>query len=672
MSKAFERKIRRNPKREGLQAATAPGIRGAVEPAGRPETPQGETGGAPAPCAPSTLVSLFAEQVVRHPHRLALSLGMSSLSYGALDARADRLAGRLATMGAGPGAIVGLCLPRSLDLIVAMLAILKSGAAYLPLDPAYPGERLAFMVEDAGATIIVAAADCADWLPAGRQRLDPHDADEAEPEPPAMSLPGAGDLAYVIYTSGSTGRPKGVAVEHGAVSRLFSATRHWFGFRPDDVWTLFHSVSFDFSVWEIWGALLHGGRLVIVPESTARDPIAFLRLLADEGVTVLNQTPSAFAALDRADHDRLGQEQLMLRLVIFGGEALDVRRLAGWYARRGEHAHLVNMYGITETTVHVTYRPLSPADTALQSSPIGQAIPDLAILLLDGETMQPVPAGEIGEIFVAGAGLARGYLNRPDLTAARFVSHPNQSGARLYRSGDLGRLNQDGEYEHLGRADQQVKIRGFRIELGEVETALMAHPAIGLAAVLLRSDDGHDRLVGYLVGNGGERPSPAALKAHLARSLPDHMVPALFVFVPHLPLTVNGKLDRTALPAPGRSRPDTVAPYSAPRNALERTLAETIADVLQIDLVGIDDNFFDLGGNSLLMVELQRRLRPDIAWLTLIDLYRRPNLRALAGAMTPARAGALSPLAAARERGIRMREPSRSTFETLPAGGPHE
>ncbi|MCO5090977.1 MAG: amino acid adenylation domain-containing protein [Bosea sp.] len=595
------------------------------------------------------------------PHRAALSLGPASLSYAELDRRADRLAERLSALGAGPGAIVGLSLPRSFELIVAMLAILKSGAAYLPLDPAYPGERLAFMVEDAGAAIVVAAGDGADWLPHGCRRLDPRDDDGAGARPPASMArpPEAGDLAYVIYTSGSTGRPKGVAVEHACVTRLFSATQGWFGFRSSDVWTLFHSVSFDFSVWEIWGALLHGGRLVIVPDGTTRDPAAFLGLIAEEGVTVLNQTPSAFAALDRADQDRQGRERLMLRLVIFGGEALDPRRLADWYARRGEHAHLVNMYGITETTVHVTYRPLSPADTALRSSPIGWPIPDLDILLLDGETMRPVPTGETGEIFVAGPGLARGYLNRPELTAARFVPHPHEPGARLYRSGDLGRLNRHGEYEHLGRADQQVKIRGFRVELGEIETALMAHPAIGQAAVMLRCGEGGDRLVGYLVGNGGERPSPAALKAHLARGLPDHMVPAAFVFVPELPLTVNGKLDRAALPAPGRSRPDSVAPYSAPRNPLERKLAETAAAVFQLDLVGIDDNFFDLGGNSLLMVELHRRLLPEMGWLGLVDLYRRPNLRALAGP-EPARAGAPGLLAAARERGMRMREPSRS------------
>jgi len=619
------------------------------------------------------LVDLFAAQVAAQPRAVALSLGSAHLSYAELDERAERLANRLAAMGAGPGAIIGLCLSRSLDLIVALVAILKSGAAYLPLDPAYPGERLAFMVEDAGASIII-ASDHADWLPPGRQRLDPHQPGEADAahNPSARRRAAASDLAYVIYTSGSTGKPKGVAIEHAAVTRLFSATEGWFGFRSSDVWTLFHSVSFDFSVWEIWGALLHGGRLVIVPESTTRDPAAFLHLLAEEGVTVLNQTPSAFAALDHADQDRGGRDRLSLRLVIFGGEALDSRRLASWYQRRGEHAHLINMYGITETTVHVTYRPLSPAETEQRSSLIGRPIPDLKLLLLDGETLRPVPRGEVGEIFVAGAGLARGYLNRPELNAARFVPHPDEPGARLYRSGDLARQVDEDDYEYLGRADQQVKIRGFRVELGEIETALMSHPGIRQAAVMLRCDDGNERLVGYLVADGSERPSPATLKTRLSESLPAHMVPAAFVFVPEIPLTVNGKLDRAALPAPSRARPETAAPYAAPRNAMERRFADAVADVFQVDIVGIDDNFFDLGGNSLLVAELHRRLVRDLPWFALVDLYRYPNVRALAGHLTPQKPSVLGSLAAARERGLRSRGLPASFSDNASIGGSHD
>ena len=662
MTQTIDRKAARQaPRRSRPRASAAPDIAGAVR------------NSSDRQAAPVTAVDLFAAQVAAQPRAVALSLGSTHLSYAELDERAERLAGRLSAMGAGPGAIVGLCLPRSLDLIVALVAILKSGAAYLPLDPAYPGERLAFMVEDADASIVV-ASDHADWLPAGRQRLDPHTPGEAETasRPPLRRAAAANDLAYVIYTSGSTGKPKGVAIEHAAVTRLFSATDGWFSFRSSDVWTLFHSVSFDFSVWEIWGALLHGGRLVIVPESTTRDPAAFLRLLADEGVTVLNQTPSAFAALDRADHDRGGRDRLSLRLVIFGGEALDPRRLAGWYQRRGEHAHLVNMYGITETTVHVTYRSLSPADAEQRSSLIGRPIPDLELLLLDGETMRPVPRGEIGEIFIAGAGLARGYLNRPELNAARFVSRPDEPGARLYRSGDLARQVEDDDYEYLGRADQQVKIRGFRVELGEIETALMAHPGIRQAAVLLRCDDGNERLVGYLVADPTERATPAALKSHLGETLPAHMVPAAFVFIPDIPLTVNGKLDRAALPAPGRARPETAAPYAAPRTAQERRFADAVADVFQIDIVGIDDNFFDLGGNSLLVAELHRRLVRDLPWFALVDLYRYPNVRALAGHLTPQKPGVLGSLAAARERGLRSRGLPSAFSDSASIGGSHD
>lgn len=668
MTKTIDRtSARQATRRRRPRASAAPDLAGAARPqVTRQEAPR------TAPSTPATLVDLFAAQVAARPRAVALSFGSAHLSYAELDARAERLAEQLTAMGAGPGAMVGLCLPRSLDLIVALVAILKSGAAYLPLDPAYPGERLAFMVEDADAAIVIASYH-ADWLPADRKRLDPHPAEDAQAAAsPTRRAAAASDLAYVIYTSGSTGKPKGVAIEHAAATRLFGATDGWFGFRPGDVWTLFHSVSFDFSVWEIWGALLHGGRLVIVPESTTRDPAAFLRLLADEGVTVLNQTPSAFAALDRADHDRAGRDQLSLRLVIFGGEALDPRRLAGWYRRRGEHAHLVNMYGITETTVHVTYRPLSPADAEQRSSLIGRPIPDLKLLLLDGETMRPVSRGEIGEIFVAGAGLARGYLNRPELNAARFVPHPDQPGARLYRSGDLARQVEDDDYEYLGRADQQVKIRGFRVELGEIETALMAHPGIRQAAVLLRSDDGNERLVGYLVADGAERPSPAALKARLGETLPAHMVPAAFVFVPDIPLTVNGKLDRAALPAPGRARPETAAPYAAPRNAMERRFADAVADVFQVDIVGVDDNFFDLGGNSLLVAELHRRLVRDLPWFALVDLYRYPNVRALAGHLTPQKPSVLGSLAAARERGLRSRGVPAPSPESASLGGSHD
>ena len=604
------------------------------------------------PEEPDTLPNLFARAVASWPDRVALTQGEAWMSYRELDARAEALAGRLSDAGIGAGDIVGLCLPRSPELIVALIAILKAGAAYLPLDPAYPAERLAFMVTDADAALVIGTTATMSFLAPERKRialdrLDGSPEDETTPRREATPS----DLAYVIYTSGSTGQPKGVAIEHRAVARLFSSTRHWFRFGPDDVWTLFHSVSFDFSVWEIFGALLHGGRLVIVPEQTTRDPAAFLRLLHDQGVTVLNQTPSAFHALDRADHDRNADDALCLRLVIFGGEALDPRRLAGWYLRRGEHAQLVNMYGITETTVHVTYRPMHPCDCLAGGSPIGEPIPDLEILLRDPETLLPVADGETGELIVAGAGLAREYLNRPDLTAARFIRDPACPEVRLYRSGDLARKLPDGGYEHLGRADRQIKIRGFRVECGEIEAALIRHDGIRQAAVTLDPGEVEARLVAYVVTEAGRPPKLSAMRRHLARSLPTHMVPDRFVQVPHLPLTINGKLDLAALRAQEAILPQQA--FLAPRDEGERALAATIAAVLRVERLGLDDNFFDLGGNSLAMVELHRRLSAGAPSLALTDLYRYPNLRALSGRLKAAAPLPSAALAAAFARGAR-------------------
>ncbi|HEY0556713.1 MAG TPA: amino acid adenylation domain-containing protein, partial [Thermoanaerobaculia bacterium] len=418
--------------------------------------------------------------------------------------------------------------------------------------------------------------------------------------------------AYVIYTSGSTGRPKGVVVTHANVHRLFTATDWWFGFGADDVWTLFHSYAFDFSVWEIWGALLHGGRLVVVPFWESRSPEDFLRLLAAERVTVLNQTPSAFRQLLRADEAL--PADLSLRWVIFGGEALEPASLAPWFARHGdEEPRLINMYGITETTVHVTYRPVRAADLAAGSL-IGEPIPDLAVHLLD-RSLQLVPVGTPGEIHVGGAGLALGYLGRPALTAERFVPDPfaSEPGVRLYRSGDLARRLANGDLEYLGRIDHQVKIRGFRIELGEIETALAAQPGVREAVVLARasiSDEktGERRLVAYVVAEAGD---PALLRRALAERLPDYMLPAAFVFLDALPLTENGKVNRRALPAP-ESLAAPALERRAPRTALESFLVDQFREVLGMPAgraIGIDEDFFDLGGHSLLATQLVSRVR---------------------------------------------------------------
>ncbi|MFH8336565.1 non-ribosomal peptide synthase/polyketide synthase [Streptomyces sp. AM6-12] len=593
-----------------------------------------------------TLDALFSAQAARTPGAEAVCCGADRLDYATLDARSGQLAHRLVELGAGPETFVALALPRSTDLVVAVLAVLKTGAAYLPVDPRQPAERTRQLLADAAPVALVTTTGYGDepavpLLPLDDPGVRADLARRPAAGPARRALPES--PAYAIYTSGSTGRPKGVVVPHANVVRLFTRTRHWFGFGPDDVWTLFHSYAFDFSVWELWGPLLHGGRLVIVPEDTARSPEDFLRLLADERVTVLNQTPSAFYPLARADAELPDvSARLALRTVIFGGEALDVDRLADWYTRHPDTApRLVNMYGITETTVHVTYAPLdrSTARTGA-ASPIGTGIPDLRVHVLD-ELLRPVPPGAVGELFVAGEGLARGYLNRPGLTATRFLADPfGRPGTRMYRTGDRARRRADGSLEYLGRADQQVKIRGYRIEPGEIEAALHRHPRVGAAAVGVYEDTaGTRRLVAHVVGTGtGERtapPPPAAeLRAHLESLLPAHMVPAAYVPMAALPLTVNGKLDRRALPAPG---PDGFAADRARtplRTRAEQLVAAAWTDVLDTDEVGADDDFFALGGDSILAVRVTSRLRA--AFGTDVSprlLFTHPTLSRLAAAL---------------------------------------
>ncbi|MFI6644564.1 amino acid adenylation domain-containing protein [Streptomyces sp. NPDC050504] len=578
-----------------------------------------------------------AERARRAPDAVAVTDGDLSLSYAELDARANQLAHHLRAAGVGRGDLVGVCEERGASLVVSLLAVLKSGAGYLPLDPHYPVERLRHLLEDSGARVVLAPEGPAARLPEGDWRvLDPAaDAESVAARPrtdPGAEVDGD-DVAYVIYTSGSTGLPKGVRVGHRNVARLLSATEPWFGFGPEDVWTLFHSYAFDFSVWETWGALAHGGRLVVVPHATTRAPEEFHELLRREKVTVLNQTPSAFRSLEAVDAARGGG--LSLRVVVFGGEALDLPSVGRWFARHGSDApRLVNMYGITETTVHVTYRPLTPADVARGGSPIGVPIPDLRVYVLDHWGM-PAPAGVPGELYVGGDGVALGYVDRPALTAERFVPDPFSGvpGARLYRTGDVGRFDASGGLEYLGRNDDQVKVRGFRIETGEVEAALARHPAVRAAAVTVRTDGGAPRLVGYAVTGGqadGEQVTASALREHLAAWLPEHMVPGAFVFLDELPTTAHGKVERSALPAPDSSRPELAQEYAAPRDAAERALAEVWAEVLGLDRVGVRDSFFDLGGDSIRSLQVIGLARQRGWEITLQDLFSTPVIAELA------------------------------------------
>ncbi|MGE0038812.1 MAG: amino acid adenylation domain-containing protein, partial [Xanthobacteraceae bacterium] len=598
----------------------------------------------------ATLPELFAAQASRTPDAVALTCEGETLNYRALDERANQLAHHLRAQGAGPDMIVGLCVERSIDMLVGLLGILKAGAAYLPLDPSYPSDRLDYMLTDAGVSLVVAQSTLLDRLPADRLQIVRLDADAGRISRHPTSAPALyldpQNAAYVIYTSGSTGRPKGVTVTHHNVLRLFDTTRHLFRFGGEDVWTLFHSFAFDFSVWEIWGALLHGGQLVVVPYATSRSPADFAKLLVREGVTVLNQTPSAFYQLIEAvQAEPAFKRQQRLRYVIFGGEALELSRLDAWYRHQDDAApRLVNMYGITETTVHVSFFALDRSIAASSvGSLIGRGLPDLQVYVLDGR-LQPVPAGVTGELYVAGAGLARGYLGRAGLTAERFVADPyGEAGSRMYRTGDLARWRHDGVLDFLGRADAQVKLRGFRIEPGEIEAALLRHEGVAQAAVIARRDsattgfdaegEGALRLVAYIVPKAEiAAPDAAALRQHLSGLLPDYMVPSAFVLLPRLPLTPNGKLDRRALPAPVAA---TSTARRLPRTPQEAALCALFAETLGVPEVGIDDNFFELGGHSLLATRLIGRIRAALeVEIAIRALFEAPTVAGLAKRLT--------------------------------------
>ncbi|WNG47516.1 amino acid adenylation domain-containing protein [Archangium minus] len=587
----------------------------------------------------------FEAQVARTPDAIAVTYEDQHLTYRQLDIRANQLAWRLRRMGVGPETLVGLCVERSLEMVVGLLAILKAGGAYVPMDPSYPAERLAFMLEDTAVPVLLTQAALQDKLPPHRASVvlldDPREGFEGEPShaPDAGTRPE--NLAYIIYTSGSTGRPKGVQIPHEQVVRLMSATEHWYHFDSRDVWTFFHSYAFDFSVWELWGALLYGGRVVVVPYWVSRSPDAFLALLRRERVTVLNQTPSAFRQLIHADATSTEAGELSLRYVIFGGEALEFASLRPWFSRHGEQKpQLVNMYGITETTVHVTYRPLCAADAeGASGSIVGVPIPDLQAFILD-ERLRPQPVGVPGELYIGGQGLARGYLHRPELTAERFVPHPfsQRPGERLYKTGDLARFRADGHIEYLGRTDLQVKIRGFRIELGEIETALAQHSTVREAVVVAREDvPGVKRLVGYVVPAVGRVTSAEELRNHLQQRLPDYMVPAAIVTMEALPLTSNGKVDRRALPVPEVER-SARSSFVEPRTPVERQLADIWARVLRLEKVGIHDNFFALGGDSILSLQIIARAHRVGLRLTPKQLFQHQTIAELAPMATEVRA----------------------------------
>lgn len=580
-----------------------------------------------------TLVSRFETLATAAPDATALTLDGVSMSYSQLNARANQLAHLLSARMSCPGQpVVALLLARSILTVVAIIGVLKAGAAYVPLDPEAPAGRIAEIVADVEPSLLV--ADMANSNAALRAGvpiivIDGKGASDhisAQPRHNPTSGPQSDNLAYIIYTSGSTGKPKGVCVTHRNVVRLFTSTHSWFDYRRSDVWTMCHSYVFDASVWEMWGALLHGGRLVIVPVSTTRSPKDLLMLLVAERVTVSGQIPSSFYRFIEAEADdpELGA-RLNLRYQCFGGEALDTARLLPWFERHPvDSPRLLNMYGITETTINTTYRFIRREDAEAGGSLIGKAYEDVGLMVLD-DAMRPVPEGGYGEMYVSGAGLARGYLKRPDLDATRFVANPfGPPGSRMYRSGDVAVVLPGGELEYVGRADQQVKLRGYRIELGEIEAHLRAHPQISDAVASVRLDAGEDaRLLAYVVPVGRTQALDAAtVRDYLRERVPPYMVPNAVGVLEQLPLTSSGKVDRKALP---EITPVGKASHEPARDVVDEGVLACWCRHLQIEVLGIDDNFFDVGGDSIKAIRVCREL--DIPVLTLFEM---PTVRASA------------------------------------------
>jgi len=590
------------------------------------------TGSPPVVC----LHQLFQQQVARWADNVALIHEGTRLSYRELNERANRLANYLRTSGVRTGDFVGLFVERSADMVVSILAVLKAGAAYVPMDTYNPAARTRHMLDDSGVTWIITHQDLLSRLPSTTAQVLHLDASgHAE----GIARCSAKDLqdtavtsahaAYVIYTSGSTGKPKGVVVEHGHVVRLFDSSAEHFSFDHTDCWTLFHSYAFDFSVWEIWGALLYGGRLVVVPYAISRSAPDFHRLLKEQRVTVLNQTPSAFYLL--IEQAQEAGELDHLRYVVFGGEALDPPRLRPWLTHYGdEQPQLINMYGITETTVHVTYRRIRTTDAGKPSSVIGVPLRDLLCHVCN-EAMSLQPIGVPGELFVGGGGVSRGYLNRPELNRERFIDSPfGGAGQRLYRTGDLVRWTAAGELEYLGRIDHQAKLRGFRIELGEIEHELLNSGHVKECVVLLVGDrGGEQRLVAYVVPNRDDEHLPDSLRKHLLSVLPPYMVPSIFVVLERIPLTENGKIDRRALLSVAETRAAR-AEYVAPTTPMETQLCAVWQDVLGVEQIGIRDNFFAVGGDSIRVVQIVKRAQTVGIVLDVKDIFFHQTIAELA------------------------------------------
>ena len=571
-----------------------------------------------------------AIQAAETPDAIAVTDATETLTYRELACRAGRLADALRAFEVGPDMVVAICLERSAAFVVAALGVLQAGAAYLPIDPAAPPDRLEFMLEDAAPRVTVTESRLATRLPYGAwPRLDVHEVTVGPGQPAARhDVVKPEHLAYVIYTSGSTGRPKGVEITHGSLANLVTWHRRAFGVTADDRAPLYASPAFDAAVWEIWPYLVSGASLHLPPDAARTDPEALRDWLVAHSITI-GFVPTPIA------------ERLMalpwpmwtpLRTLLTGADTLHR------YPPDGLPFTLINNYGPTECTVVTTSGPVEPEPFGETLPTIGRPIDNVDVLVLD-DTLSPVPPGAAGELYIGGVGLARGYRGRPDLTAERFVAHPDDAGARLYRTGDRVRLLGDGRVAFLGRVDDQVKIRGYRVEPDEIAAALGAQAGVQACAVVAREDDGGERrLVAYVVAAAGAALGREALAAALRRSLPDYMVPATFVALPTLPLTTNGKVDRAALPAPDASNMLRDGEVVAPRSEVETELAAILSTLLGVEEVSVQDNFFLLGGHSLLGTQLIVRVREVFGVeLSLRTLFDAPTIADLATEIERAR-----------------------------------